>query len=276
MIAIAKMFARRFLRSATFLIVAGVVAAGCVGGSGSSGFDILESAALQRVNDNRKCEEFDGLIICPADAIGVDGPTPVATEPAPPTSAPPTSAPMATPSATTPVALGSPTATIAQPESTATPATTATITASPAATPTPSPTTVVEADIRTNATDFSDSLSCPPSGAAGSCSNELRFTAQGFDATTAFRVAVRAVDSESAWSILVPVPSPTVDGDFDYVVQVPLDLFAADAPGIGDFAQFVVLSFDRDPGPIPDRVARLADTGADRAFVVTPVPIAFP
>lgn len=47
-----------------------LVAAGCAGGSGSSGFDLspsLEGAHIHDVLDERECQELNGVAICPTD-----------------------------------------------------------------------------------------------------------------------------------------------------------------------------------------------------------------
>ena len=61
--------------------------AGCLGGSGSSGFDITENAAIEEAIDTQECQDFEGLVICPAaprdTTIPTSSPTPTHTPPAP-------------------------------------------------------------------------------------------------------------------------------------------------------------------------------------------------
>lgn len=67
------MNARRLL-SVMWPILALVLAA--CGGSGSSGFDITsENAAIERALETQECVVFEGLMVCPADAVApADGP----------------------------------------------------------------------------------------------------------------------------------------------------------------------------------------------------------
>jgi len=260
-----------------------VCAFGCVGGSGSSGFDLAESSVIQRVGQGQECEEFDGLVICPADATRGAAPTP--TQPAPPT-APPAATPSATettsaPASPTPEVTG----TIPVPHGTSTPTASplANDTAAPtaiAASPmptgvpsaTPSPTAIPETDILTNAPGLHEGAACAPTSPPANCVVEFRFRASGLPETSAFRVAGRPADAEGPWSILVPIRTDGTGGEFEYSTEIPIDLTQGDQRSI----QLVVLVFDSDPGPVPDRVSRLSDTGAVRAFVVAVVPVAVP
>lgn len=254
-----------FLRSSFgFLAIALVLAGaalvqGCAGGSGSSGFGIAESIVLQRVADRQSCEIFDGILYCPADATGEATPTEIPTATASPT------------------AEAAETQTPATPELTQTPAPTQGTTPMPQFTPTiepttvPSPTGPLDAGIHTNAPRQLDNLFCTPVEFGQSCAVDFQFSASGFDDDEAFRVAVRLADTDEPWLVLEPVAA--TDSAFVYSVRIPFDPTRPLAPE--ERIQLVVLVFERDPGPVPEHVARLSDTGADQAFVVTPIPVLF-
>jgi len=277
----------RLLSMAAAWVAIAVCAFGCVGGSGSSGFDLAESSVIQRVGQGQECEEFDGLIICPADATRGSAATPTH-------SVPPTAPPAATPSATettsapgtaTPAVTG----TIPQPQGTSTPtaspaahdtaaptaiAATPTHTATGIPSATPSPTAILETDIFTNASGLHGGAACAPSQEPSMCDVEFRFRAIGLPDTSAFRVAARPVDTVGAWSIFVPTRTDGTADPFDYSSEIRIDV--ADAQAAQSGVQVIVLVFDSDPGPVPERVARLSDTGADRAFVVAVLPVLSP
>src|SRR5580765_1964002 len=61
------MNARRYLWLT--VCVMGCALSGCAGGSGSSGFDITENAAINQVLESGDCQEVEGLRICPANAV---------------------------------------------------------------------------------------------------------------------------------------------------------------------------------------------------------------
>lgn len=261
-------------RGLGLVVACALLLAACVGGSGSSGFDVLESQALSRVTESGECESFDGLLICPADS----GAAPTPTTPPDPTSAPaftPTASPtestaLPTADATppqTPAANGTTTPTIA-----ATP----TLAATSAATASPTPTATVMASpgIVTGATDSETALDCFAAGDAA-CGLSFPFTPVGFDAEAAFRVASRRVGTTMAWAIVEPIPAIEGGAPFAYVAPLAVDLSqeAMGSPAM-EMLQVVVLAFERDPGPVPAEVDLLSDTGADVAFAVAPFPIA--
>jgi hypothetical protein len=126
----------------------------------------------------------------------------------------------------------------------------------------------------TNAPGLDGPLRCARTSTPATCVIGFRFRATGLPETAAFRVAARPVGAQSPWSILVPIRSEVLGGEFEYSIDVSIDLSTGqdDASAV----QLIVLAFDSDPGPVPDRVTRLADTGADRAFVVAAVPIEAP
>ena len=265
-----RMTSRRFLSLSTAWIAIAVLTWSCAGGSGSSGFGISESVVLQRVADGRQCEDFEGLIICPADATPEDLPTPNQ-------SVSPTPSPIAT---GIPTAI---TATPALPQATETPG--ADDTPAPQATPTepseptatPSPTVIPPSEIFTNLPDPLGQLFCAPNADGRLCDIAFRFAASGFPTDAAFRVAVRDAGSDSPWSILTPSAiDESGSAAFGYSASIAVDLAAEREPNDGNLLRIVVLVFEREPGPVPDRVARLSDTGADRAFVVAPLPILLP
>jgi hypothetical protein len=279
--------------AAALLVACALLFAACLGGSGSSGFDILESAAISRVTEQQECESFDGLLICPAHTAP---PSPTPTTPPDPTAAPadtptatptgaedlPTAAATATSSATTPAANGTASppvsgTTTATPEPTNTPeapSASPTLTSTAPPSPTPSPTSVPSPGIATGAAESDIALPCAQVSQSA-CAVELEFTPVGFAADTAYRVASRRVGVEEPWTITDPARSAVAGAAFAYVAPIAVDLSepASGAPG-QERLQVVVLAFERDPGPVPARVARLSDTGADVAFAVAPFLIA--
>jgi len=304
------------------------VANGC-GGSGSSGFNIAESAAIQRVVDEGECEEFDGLVICPADSSPQSVATPTTQPTEPPAEATSTAVATATPTQseidgtpqpTETVPAGIPTATGSPvgPQATPTPAgttgpaspTTTEGFQTPAATPTPtdelsvppsetpttlptntrtptrratstrtpteepsnSPTATVVPmmEIITNRANLDMGEALCAGIEASSCFVDFRFSAVGFDAGTAFRVASRRVGVEEAWTISAANLSASSIAGPSYAAGIQVEMTPLAAQPTTEI-QIVVLGFERDPGPVPSRVFRLSDTGADLAYAVAPL-----
>lgn len=258
-----------------WLILLSCILAGCAGGSGSSGFDVLaENAAIQQALDSQDCDVFEGLTICAAggEAPATDTPvapaqTPTGT-PRPTSTARPTSTEQSrrtpTPSENgatgtptgTPIAIGTATrtATLAAPTVTETQAAapTPTPTLSVPSSPTPSTTaTPGRAAVETN-TSPSDTLPCVPNSDT-TCTIVFEFSPVGQPSSAAYRVAVRTRNPDSVWRV-VEAPNNRA------LIEV------SDAPP-GQEYQFAVLVFSEDPGELPEAVQLLADTGAESAFV---------
>ncbi|MGH7786631.1 MAG: hypothetical protein ACRERC_07175 [Candidatus Binatia bacterium] len=223
---------------------------GC-GGSGSSGFELQlrEDRAIDEALDANGCEVNEGLTICAAGGQ----PSPITT---PTGSILQTATPTPTlpePQTTTPTPTG-------QGSDTPTPPVDTTMTPTPTlrqATDTPTPTVVPAApQVDTNLSP-GDAANCIITAPGGPCLFEFSFAPVGFDDRVSYRVAVRAIDASGsgAWSIL----EPPVDNGASYTVFMVLDPAAQQ--------QTAVLVFEQPPGMLPDSVQRLAETGADYAFV---------
>lgn len=225
--------------------------AGC-SGSGSSGFDISsENAAIDRVLTNQQCIDFEGLIICPAN--------PSPTGPHFPPS--PTPTPTRTPSVasfptSTPSAGHAPTPTQPTPTPIRSVASTATATIRAAPTPPMQVDTTVELD---------SPLACGSTG----CAFTLAFSARGFEAGTAFFVAVRTTEPLGRWRI-DPVPERS-SGPFGGRFEVPI---AIAATGASPTVQIAVLVFEVAPASLPADVVTLGETHADFAYVTNPIVLA--
>lgn len=284
----------------TITVAFALFALGCAGGSGSSGFDIAESLVIERVTAGGECEEFDGLLICPADAAPVPAGTPTPS----PTVAPATDTPTASPTdaldVPTPVetptlpevpptetataspapsgAPGTPTVSGTAIPSPTTPPAMATVSATVTHTHTAAPsatatrTEIPSLDITTNLDSF-EGQPCQPSDLAGTCTLVFEFSARGFPPATAFRVASRLLDTQDPWLIQPAAPATTPNGDFTYAVEIPIDVAPLAADDAGASLQVVVLAFESDPGPVPTHVATLSATGADLAFAVSPIAV---
>ncbi len=231
--------------------------AACAGGSGSSGFDIQsENAAIQQALSAQRCVQHESLIICPAAEPGTPAPsaTPTAThEPPQPTATPVSSAstpgsfPTATPTGA-PTALPATAAPTARHTATAT----ATVTAPPGA-------QQITLDINPVVP-----IACTAAPSAG-CAFVLPFTARGFPATAAFRVAVRTVDPPGAWMI---GPAFVANGAEPTSIDAPTTISGvASAPAGPIAAQAAVLVFGSATPDVPASVSELVDSGAEAAFV---------
>lgn len=224
---------------------------GCLGGSGSSGFDITENVAIEDVLDTRECKEFEGLMICPADTA----PTPDRSASATP-SPTPTKTPgiNATPSVTAPIHSPGPE--------------TMTPTREPSAEPTPPPAPPMMVDTNVPA---KETVACVPTE-TGACSFDFLFFVDGFPPDAVFRTAVRDRD-DAPWKILpaTGVVDHEPNGS-SYKSPIEVDPGAI-APGEAPNLQLAVLVFLTDPGPLPATVELLGDTHADFAYVLPSVPV---
>lgn len=230
-------------------IACALIAAACVGGSGSSGFDLraVEDRAIDRALDTSQCQPADGLDICVAG--GSDS------LPATPTVTP-------TPSSTpTP---GTPTPTMVVPGASPTPTPSLPIDGLPSFTPTP--TALPEPpNVGTNLAPGNE-LPCEGGGpiqADGTCSFDFQFVPDNVGPTATYRVALRTLDPPSDWTIL---PAPSVVGP-DGVPGYEQPIEIADAAGNPRTYQIAVLVFLEPPGPLPETVERLGESGAHYAFV---------
>lgn len=223
---------------------------GC-GGSGSSGFELQlrEDRAIDEALDTNGCEVNEGLTICAAGGQ----PTPMIT---------PTGSIIQT-ATPTPTAEGSQTSTpAAETTRTATPTLrpATPTTTQHAASPTPTPTMVPAApQVDTNIPP-GDAAACVIASPGGPCLFEFSFAPLGFPPSATYRVAVRAIDASGSgtWDIL----PPPIDNGVSFNVLIPLDPASQ--------YQTAVLVFEQPPGGLPDSVQRLAETGADYAFVSAP------
>lgn len=264
---------QRYLWLVTVMLIGAL--AGCLGGSGSSGFDnITENAAIQEAIDTQECQDFEGLVICPAEQ-GVEAgpsasPTPTRTLlPATPTQATP-------PLIDTPTfPVGTPTLPLATPGTTASPTqpptVSPTVTQLIQATPTRIATATVPPpmQIETNLGPSSD-INCS-SGA--SCPFTFFFVAIGFPPDAMYRTAFRD-NADQPW--MISQPTGVVDsqpGKAAFQDQVEIDRQGNAPAGSPSAVQFAVLVFLGDPGVVPSSVSLLGDTGADFAYVLPPVPV---
>jgi hypothetical protein len=226
-----------------------VTAIACAGGSGSSGFDITENAAMTMALDEQRCVDFKGLQVCPAFTATTER------TPGAPTATP---TPSPTP-ATSPTNAGT---------STPPPS------ASPTATPSATPSNERGIGLILNRDGMVD---CTVTEYDETCHLRVAFWAEGFPASAAFRVVIRELnpdthEPEGPWTIgNTPVPSggpqmPSFDASVD---AIP----AADVTSGTTSVQLAVLVFLEPPEMILGETAVLADTGADYAFITTDIVI---
>jgi hypothetical protein len=241
---------RRTTWYGAFVALCALLLGGCAGGSGSSGFDIVaaENAAIDTALDTGDCVVEHGLTICASGTVAspvVPSATPTATvEPAASLTATVAGSPTPTPTSVFP------TAATTRPPFSATP--TRTSTRAPEASPAP---TVMPAQPRVESeADATDVANCVLVAAAQSCTLRVVFVSMGIPDDAVYRAAVRARSPDSTWRVL-----PVADGAF--TVEVPPEVTVV---------QTAVLVFERDPGPLPDEVEVLSDTGAELAFVSAP------
>lgn len=125
--------------------------------------------------------------------------------------------------------------------------------------PTPTPTGTPpasrpEVDIQPDPTDVAN---CAAGADSQSCALRLVFVPVAAPAGAAYRAAVRARDPDGRWRILA------VSGNAVEIIVGP-DVAVV---------QTAILLYEREPGPVPDEVERLADSGADFAFVTAPLAV---
>ncbi|MFN8644521.1 MAG: hypothetical protein U0802_23730 [Candidatus Binatia bacterium] len=147
--------------------------AGCVGGSGSSGFDLAaaENAAIDRVLDGGACVAERGLTICASGMAASPAPSPTST---PPLAQTPTAGPDGTPTTTPATRSPTPTATLAP--------------AQPAV------------DV---AVDPADVAACAELDASNPCTVGVLIVPMAVPGGAAYRVAVRTRLPDGPWRILV-------------------------------------------------------------------------
>jgi hypothetical protein len=249
------MHAWRFSWISALALAACVTAIACAGGSGSSGFDLTENAAITLALDEQRCVDFEGLRVCPAL-------TTATVRPAGSPTATPT--PARTPT-TSPTNAGSGT-----PPPDASP----TATPSPTHSPTPAASAEPGVDLVVNRDGTVD---CTVIEHEGMCDLRVAFWVEGLPPSALFRVAIRTLNPdtlkpEGLWTIgNAPVPSggpemPTFDAS---VAAIP----NADVTGGTATVQLAVLVFLDPPMTIPGETEALVDTGADYAFITTEIGI---
>ena len=225
--------------------------AGC-GGSGSSGFDAVaaENDAIDQALDNTSCVTEGGLTICASGEVETP-PTPPTAEPS--FTATPQAVGSATPTGTqlaerTPTPTGTPF--FATPTTTRAPGTP---TASPTRTATLAP-AQPSVDIQPDPTDIAN---CASTADSQSCTLRIVFVPVSAPAGAAYRAAVRQRNPDSNWRVM-PVEGNVVE------ISIPPEV---------SVVQTAILLFEREPGPVPNQVEVLADTGADFAFVTAPLDV---
>jgi hypothetical protein len=270
---------RRHLWLAPMILA--LLLAACVGGSGSSGFDISENFAIEQALDSQECVDFEGLIICPAAPAPTAGPTITATPTFTATPAPPEPTPSFTPTPPTDVPLQSPSPTLPEgfqtpgPSATVTPrfteTGTPTVTVTRPAPETPFPTAPPIMEIETSLSD-AGAINCPSLPVEIACPFDFAFTPRGFPADATYRVAVREA-VEMPWTIL-PVPQ-LIPQEREPAFASFFEIDRSASPGAPLPAlQFAVLVFLGPADGLPAQVQRLGDTGADFAYVTPVVSIA--
>ena len=266
---------KRWMTWAWPAVVCLAVFLGCAGGSGSSGFDVVENAAIDQAIDEQRCVDNDGLVICPADTEnGVDMTfTPTATlrftataTPRPkPTRTRETPDETRTPAFETPSTNPSPSLT-PTPQAPPTARSTPTRTLPPTETATPAG---MRIDVGIAPDSFVDCLI-----ASDTCGFSFTFTASGFADGTEFQVASRRLAPESQWQISVPAPIDPATGvlKYDALIAVPVE----DSAEATITVQVAVLTQSTPIGAAPpSSVDALGDSSAEFAFV-TPEILARP
>lgn len=213
-----------------------VACSACLGGSGSSGFDIrAENAAIERTLAEGGCETVDGLEICLAGELPAPSPTPTAPSPSPTPTSPPSPTPRP-PGSPTPPPSPSPTS-------------------SPTSTPSPPPGPTGPPVVAVVPPAELDTIICRAEE-PGTCVVPFTFFVAGAPEESTPTVLYR-VDAEGSWTV-APVPGPAAEaGTFTTDLLVP-----ADAARI----QVAVLL-------LPEALAAgelesLRESGARQAFVV--------
>jgi hypothetical protein len=224
------------------LLLVGATFTGCAGGRGSSGFDISENAAIGQAIDTKRCVDYQGLTICPAD----NPTTPVVT--ASPTATPTASMTPYTPTSATPT-----------PTTSLSPTPTTSKAPSPTLTPTPIP--LLPPSVDTGLSDQS-AITCVQTSAGGPCSVTLHLLTQGFPADATFRVAARAMTPIGLWQLAsAPVlGNGAAAAKLDATVELP-------GPEPPALVQFAVLVFLTEPSSLAPEFHALGETRAEFAFV---------
>ena len=138
----------------------------------------------------------------------------------------------------------------------------------PGATPLPTPGMEGTGSVDTNL-DGSGDVSCALLPAAGGCVVRVMFAPLGFPSDAEFRVAVRDREPDGRWRLAAPPDANGTSDNPSFDVEVVVDGAAVEASG--PVIQMAVLVFLTPPGPLPELVTTLAATGADFAFVTTPL-----
>jgi len=138
----------------------------------------------------------------------------------------------------------------------------------PGATPRPTPGMEGAGSVDTNL-DGSGDITCALVPAAGRCIVRMMFAPLGFPSDADFRVAVRDRDPDGPWRLAAPPDANGTPNNPSFDVEVVID--GAGVEASGTVIQMAVLVFLAPPGPLPEVVATLGATGADFAFVTTPL-----
>jgi len=109
--------------------------------------------------------------------------------------------------------------------------------------------------------------------AADSCAFTFPFMADGFPPEAVYRVATRSIDPLGAWRVSAaptanPAPGSAPDFDVPVLIERP-----SDAPTGSSSVQLAVLVYLAAPSSIPSTVNTLVESGADFAYVVTPIDV---
>lgn len=231
---------RRGAAALLALVLAALMAA--CGGSGSSGFDALaaENRAIDRVVRGQGCTVENGLTICASGAS--ESPPPASATPSP------TGTPAPVPSVTgTPGAM---------PSTSPTAGITATRTAPQSPTPTatraaPGP---PEVDVGLSPGDIAN---CEAVDVSQTCVVRVSFSPVNAPVGAMYRAVSRLREPDTVWTVHPDTP-------LHAVVVVPPEATTV---------QVAVLMYYGDPGPLPEELELLADSGADVAFVAAPVAV---
>ncbi len=141
--------------------------------------------------------------------------------------------------------------------------------AAPVFTPGPEPTPGMgNATVDTNLSADGD-LVCALIPATDQCVVRVVFAPLGFPADASFRVAVRDRAPDGRWRLTAEPDENGTPDDPSFDVEVVIDGTPIDA---SDGAiQLAVLVFLTPPASLPELITTLGETGADFAFVTTPL-----
>lgn len=137
------------------------------------------------------------------------------------------------------------------------PGATPTLTPPVVASPTPTVTTAPAPPVVDVALDPTDVAACAAADQEAPCTLRLTVVPTAVSAGAAYRAAVRQRHPDGAWRVM-----PVTDQ------QVAITV----APEVTTL-QAAVLVYESDPGPVPEELRVLSDSGADFAFVTPPLAV---